>query len=380
VSWGVAPQQLPLAPRPQPDEILSSWLMRVAAANAVSLDELLNALLIHYPTVLQGCGLLDWKLPSHTLAALARFCRVPVGILRGLDLRARLLDPQPLLLRFPANGASSSPPYNTYDRRHELRVRYGHCGPCLSAQAVPHIRWDWCLAALIRCHVHRVPLQDGCHHCGEVDPLPFAAAREPGPPLCWSCGVVLAPPARPQEVASAPELEEAIADAYRDVLRGVAPRPALLGKAMSGEFRRFVHDMLEMLGRCIAQQPEYPSLGAIQRSDLMAIVGDLIRTAAPSSNPGQRRRRYTRALVLWGTLLKLMGPSQGEELGARTRHWPPALRRRWESALLRRGRRRWPYPPFSAAAGNMNAKAKLRAFVAAYGLRQTQDRPRQSGG
>lgn len=351
--------------------------MRVAAANAVSLDELLNALLTHYPAVLRGCKLLDWRLPAHTLAALARFCRVPVGILRGLDLRERLLDPQPLLLRFPPNRASSSTPYSTYDRRHEWRVRYGHCGLCLSAQVVPHIRWDWCLAALVRCRVHRIPLQDGCHHCGELDPLPFAAGREPGPPRCWCCGVVLGAPATPQEVAGEPELEDAIADAYR----GAAPPPTLLGKATSGEFRRFVHDMLEMLGRCVAQQPEYPSLGAIHRDDILAIIGDLIRTASPSSNPRQRQRRYARALVLWGTLIKLIGPSQGEELGKRARRWPPALRRRWESALLRRARRWWPYPPFSAAAGNMNATAKRRAFVAAYGLRQTaQNRPRQSGG
>ena len=33
-----------------------------------------------------------------------------------------------------------------------------------------------------------------------------------------------------------------------DVYRDAAPPPTLLGKATSGEFRRFVHDMLEILG------------------------------------------------------------------------------------------------------------------------------------
>jgi hypothetical protein len=36
-----APAQLPLAPRPVSTELLSSWLLRVAAANLTTLRELL---------------------------------------------------------------------------------------------------------------------------------------------------------------------------------------------------------------------------------------------------------------------------------------------------------------------------------------------------
>ena len=38
----VAPPELPFAPRPYSAELLSSWLMRIAAANLVSLRELLD--------------------------------------------------------------------------------------------------------------------------------------------------------------------------------------------------------------------------------------------------------------------------------------------------------------------------------------------------
>ena len=47
-----APRQVPFAPRPQPDEVITSWLMRVAAANAVSLSELLGGFEEHHPETL----------------------------------------------------------------------------------------------------------------------------------------------------------------------------------------------------------------------------------------------------------------------------------------------------------------------------------------
>jgi hypothetical protein len=44
----IAPGQLPFAPRPIRGEVLSSWLMRVAAANLVQLIDLLEALETHH--------------------------------------------------------------------------------------------------------------------------------------------------------------------------------------------------------------------------------------------------------------------------------------------------------------------------------------------
>ncbi len=340
--------------------------MRVAAANAVSLAEVLGALQVHYPAALRGVRCLDWQVPEPTLAALAQFCRVPVAVLEALDLRQRVVDTQPLLLRFPTDGTTdlSTAALDSYDRCHEWRLRYGYCVRCLSTQAVPHIRWDWCLAALIRCSIHRAPLQDDCPHCGDRDALHFAEGCEPAPPRCQSCGSSLGVGA---DSAAAPcdlELDDAIADAYRAVLRGVAPHPKLLGKATAREFRNFVHDMLELLERCVGQPPPYLCGWDTDRHDLMQIVGDLVRTAAPSANPKQQRRRYSRALVLWGMLVKFMGPTEGEELCSRSLRWPPALRRRWNSALLRRQRRRWPRSPFSDSA-YIDAQANFRALVAA---------------
>ena len=48
----LAPAELPFAPRPYSDELLSSWLLRVAAANLISLQELLDAFEDRYGPVL----------------------------------------------------------------------------------------------------------------------------------------------------------------------------------------------------------------------------------------------------------------------------------------------------------------------------------------
>ena len=47
-----APAQLPIAPRPISTELLSSWLLRVAAANQLPFSEFLDAFESQYGSVL----------------------------------------------------------------------------------------------------------------------------------------------------------------------------------------------------------------------------------------------------------------------------------------------------------------------------------------
>lgn len=46
-----APSQLPFTPKPFRNELFSSWMLRVAAANFVSLDELMLGFQFSYPEV-----------------------------------------------------------------------------------------------------------------------------------------------------------------------------------------------------------------------------------------------------------------------------------------------------------------------------------------
>src|SRR5258708_14259167 len=136
MSSSFAPRHLPVPPRPTPDEVIASWMRRVAAANGVSLDDLLDGFESRYPRALRGLGLLDWALPRSALKGLARFGRVRHEALQVLDLerRAPHLDPR-LLLRFPEFSPSSL-------RRHWLRVRYASLPRVLGRQVVGHSRAD----------------------------------------------------------------------------------------------------------------------------------------------------------------------------------------------------------------------------------------------
>jgi hypothetical protein len=66
----VAPAELPFAPRPYSDELLSSWLLRVAAANLVSLHELLGGFEDHYGPVLTNTPI-DYDVLDAAVTALS---------------------------------------------------------------------------------------------------------------------------------------------------------------------------------------------------------------------------------------------------------------------------------------------------------------------
>jgi hypothetical protein len=242
----VAPAELPFAPRPRAAELLSSWLMRVAAANLISLRELLDGFEERYGDVLSNVPI-DYAIPEAAVAALSQFCRMAPEKVSALDLRQRVPHLNPvLLLRYPQDLSALWCP-----RCSGRRVRYSFCSSCLACQRVIHLRWDWSVACLIRCAVHRMPLLDGCPTCGEPDPLTFSGFDSSPILVCRSCGSDLtASPKDAEDVQRKCDIE-AVEDAYRTMLLGIAPDPALLGKATDRAFRQFVEDMLQLLRRSL---------------------------------------------------------------------------------------------------------------------------------
>jgi hypothetical protein len=152
MSLTVAPAKLPFAPRPYSTELLSSWLLRVAAANLVSLRELLDGFESRYGRILDNDPI-DYGIPHETVAALAQFCLLTPARVRALDLRERAPHLSPaLLLRFHTTSLVWGPRCNL------RRVRYAFCPLCLTSQQAIYVRWDWSVACLIRCVVHRTTL------------------------------------------------------------------------------------------------------------------------------------------------------------------------------------------------------------------------------
>jgi TniQ len=337
----IAPDRLPFAPRPIPGEVLSSWLMRVAASNLVQPEDLLEALETHHGPV-PASDLLDYSISEKTVAALSKFCRISPRVVRDMDIRR--LAPQldaVLLMRYEHE------PLFRGSRLRARRVRYSFCPRCLVKERVIHTRWDWSVACITLCGIHQTPLLDECPACGETDPLNFSGVDLQPDVICRSCNEDLACN-RPQiELTS--ETRHAVDATYRASLVGVDPSPEILGKSTAQQFCAFIEDMhrvlrpsLNLLANCRRVVPV-----SFSRHDILHIIALLIRNAAPTSDLRVRRKREARNVALWTALFQVIPARFGgvtlEDLSSR---WPDALRRRFASAMLHRTRKRWPYSPW----------------------------------
>lgn len=235
-----APAQLPFAPRPIASELLSSWLLRVAAANLISLRELLDSVESRYGPVLSNVPV-DYGVPDAAVMALSKFCRVRPKTVRMLDLRHRVSGlTTAMLLAFKHSGVGCP-------RCSSNRIGYAFCPSCVANQPVIHVPWEWSLSCLSRCTIHQRFLLDGCPLCGHSDPLTFTEPHSPDSRLCRSCGGDIAGGKSDGSVEINVQDEEmqAVENDYRAALDGAAPR--LLPKATARAFRLFVEDMLQLL-------------------------------------------------------------------------------------------------------------------------------------
>lgn len=342
----VAPTQVPFAPRPIPDELFSSWLLRVAAANCVSLREFLDGFEAVYPDMPRLVSI-DFNLPRPFLCSISRFCRVSVEGLQALDLAQRFphLD-RALLLEVTGKHWHSG-------RVGGLRVGYGFCPLCIAEQRTIYLPWSWCFVCLIRCNVHRTALRLGCPGCGESDPLNFAPSQSNAKRDCWSCGADLCQPTENLPGCRDEEAIRVVEDAYRAALLGVRPDVSLLGKVTDRAFCRFVDDMLELLARCggaelIAGERCDEGAATISRQQLFDMVKDLVCSASPGLTTASRRRSYHRSLKLWASLISGIPEHEGRSLETASLCWPPPLQRRFEAGLRHRKQKRWPYTPYQS--------------------------------
>jgi len=140
----------PFRPKPYQDELLSSWITRLALGHGLKLPAFLSLVGtdIHIPT-------LDWRADEPLLRALAERTAQSVGDLRRLRLNF-VIQPEELLYRNAFGPA----------------VQY--CPACLAEAA--YFRRDWRLCFVRFCKLHTAVLWDCCRECGvsvrleELDP------------------------------------------------------------------------------------------------------------------------------------------------------------------------------------------------------------------
>jgi hypothetical protein len=314
-------QRLAQAPRPFPDETISSWLQRVAAANGATIEELIAQLRRLHRGAFREVDIFDYDLPAREVRLLAETCRVTSAAIRALDLRVRLphLEKQ-LVLRFERNDWHLC-------RRH--RARYRFCPHCLRADTERYVRWQWCLAAVTHCPIHGWPLREtsfllGCPH---RNPLCRGESELLGISQCQPCASVFAAvswyPAYPLAPLTARNFVRSYVDAHRDE----PPHRGVAGRMDARGFRTLVNDMLAIFAAGRAQFPGDTWIGYTSARDFTAIVCWALAPAAPVAQLERRRALRRRGAALWSLFFHAFSVPDLEEFDRRVPRWPRRVQR-----------------------------------------------------
>lgn len=198
---GVAGEKWPVSVSPQPGELLSSWLHRLAHANGIPPRYFGAAIGLH---AVNWSAKLDRTLPTPILDLLEKHTEV----LR-VDIAALSLVSDPLAqLRLPLRPI---PSMELKEASQPFWLQF--CPTCLAEDESPQYRREWTLATRVTCFRHGCRLRDRCPNCGS-GLAPFRQKRLVGQRICSFCNSDLA---RPTAKSNPPVLriERLVADLLR---------------------------------------------------------------------------------------------------------------------------------------------------------------------
>ncbi|NSZ19805.1 TniQ family protein [Agrobacterium vitis] len=196
----------PVTVTPQPDELLSSWLHRLAYANGVPPRAFARVL---GRNSLMWSASLDLRLPSDIANLLSANTGIAPNELAAMMLRHAL--PRRLLL----------PLRNSGHRTDSTWLQF--CSRCLAEDAQPYFRRRWRLATRVSCMEHSCRLRDRCPSChGGI--AAFDQAELLPQHYCARCGYDLRRASRIGISPAARRLDRCIDDICR--LEGMRDSPS----------------------------------------------------------------------------------------------------------------------------------------------------------
>lgn len=225
---------------PFPDESLTSWYVRLARANAVSLHELATKLLGRSVHSIANTDL-DANANPAIPDGLAGASGMPVE-----ETRLMTLAGWQHLLSAEVNNSKRAMRWILPHRKDGSARRRGEwtqaCLQCLATDRIPYFRLHWRFAFITECVVHRVELIAACPHCSGPLDFPAMDRGHPRPEKHWllskcpSCAVDWRMYAQRQ-----PTSDVDLWRMQRALLRGVAARwvvltgnPVWIGLALDG--------------------------------------------------------------------------------------------------------------------------------------------------
>lgn len=226
----VAGNRWPVSVDPLPDELLSSWLHRLALANGTAPRSFADVLGL---SERMWSPRLDLRLPRHVATLLCHQTgrateEISAMTMSGFAMAALLLP-----LR---------------DNAHRKRSTWmQYCPQCLAADEAPYFRRQWRLASRVSCFAHGCGLRDRCPAC-RAPIAAFDQGEVVAQHFCARCGFDLRAAPKAAVKASARRLERAIADICRvesatgsaatgDVVSRVLRAPAVVDIGSTGSLK-----------------------------------------------------------------------------------------------------------------------------------------------
>ena len=141
----IARDRWPVSVDPLPDELLSSWLHRLALANGIAPRSFAGALGFDER---MWSPRLDLCLPRHVAKLLADQTGLAIEDISGMTTSGGAMAPLLLPLRDSAH------------RNRSTWMQY--CPQCLAADDAPYFRREWRLASRVSCFAHGCGLRGRC--------------------------------------------------------------------------------------------------------------------------------------------------------------------------------------------------------------------------
>lgn len=151
----------PVRYKPLPDELLSSWLVRLANGNGLKVQTFCNLIFGNDRQVWNRD--VDRLAPPWLVAELSARTGTPLDTAQATTLR---IYENVLYARFKASGALSW--IQTLKMYHRKREGFGmqYCGSCLAEGSQPYFRKAWRVSFNTICSSHGCMLHDRCPQCG----------------------------------------------------------------------------------------------------------------------------------------------------------------------------------------------------------------------
>src|SRR6185369_2217960 len=175
----------PSHPKPQEDELLSSWLVRLARSNGLRLHTFCD---IAWPHKAIWNRDIDKSADDQILTLIAAKTATPIK--RAFQTTLQAYESWLYEKHNPAGNTKWIMPVGIY---HRIRRRYGMqcCTRCLADDTEPYFRRPWRIAFVTACEIHKCMLIDKCPSCDSPIIYHRCSLDLESISLCSGCGLDL---------------------------------------------------------------------------------------------------------------------------------------------------------------------------------------------